>query len=303
MDRVKKILKKINVAEGIGLELGPLARPTISKKEGKIFYADHMSTSDLRKKYKGHSFNLDEIVDVDYVVSGKSLPELVGKKKFDYIIASHVIEHIPNTVEWLKEISSILKLGGTLSLVVPDKRYTFDVNRQLSRPADVMEAYLHKVKVSTFAMKYDHLSNTQDVHPVDAWQDRVAKKRPARQITEAFETAKKKSYVDVHCYTYTSESFFEIMRHLIVHDLTDFRVSYFQDTIQNEQEFFVTLEKQKTRDKAKQLRSLPVSIADDSREVIKVLQTELHGVYRSRSWNITRPVRYVTTVIRRRLKK
>lgn len=300
MERTKKILAKIDIAKGVGLEIGPLHRPTVSRDQAKIYYADHMSTADLRKKYKGHPFNLDDIVEVDYVVGEKSIARVVGKKKFDYIIASHVIEHVPDTVTWLKDISSILKPGGVLSLVIPDKRYTFDINRQPSRPADVIDAYIHKLRSSTFVMKYDDLSNNQPVNSFDAWNRDIAKPRPIEQIKGALKTAKQEGYVDVHCYTYVPNTFFEIFRHLVVHDLTDFSVEYFRDTAPNEQEFFVTLKKQGNQSRSRQLKSIPKITDEQSRDDgIIALQAELAAVYNSRSWRLSRPLRSTTARARK----
>lgn len=38
---------------------------------------------------------------------------------FDFILANHVLEHVPNWLETLKEMAEILKPGGTLEIFVP----------------------------------------------------------------------------------------------------------------------------------------------------------------------------------------
>jgi len=73
-----------------------LARCT--KKESKIYYVDHATTSELRKKYANEKVPIDEIVTVDYALHNKTLAEVTKGKKFYYIIASHVIEHVPDTI-------------------------------------------------------------------------------------------------------------------------------------------------------------------------------------------------------------
>jgi hypothetical protein len=50
MNRKQTILQCIDLSKGKGLELGPLFSPVVTKDEAKIFYVDHMSTEDLKKK-------------------------------------------------------------------------------------------------------------------------------------------------------------------------------------------------------------------------------------------------------------
>lgn len=47
----------------------------------------------------------------------------------DYLCASHVIEHLPNPTYGMLEWHRVLRPGGLLYLVIPDKRFTFDVAR------------------------------------------------------------------------------------------------------------------------------------------------------------------------------
>ena len=48
---------------------------------------------------------------------------------FDAIFLGHVIEHVPNVIAALKCMYKKMKKGGELVLVVPDKRYMFDLDR------------------------------------------------------------------------------------------------------------------------------------------------------------------------------
>ncbi len=47
----------------------------------------------------------------------------------DLLVASHVIEHVPDLITWLREIASVLKPTGQARLAIPDRRYTFDLLR------------------------------------------------------------------------------------------------------------------------------------------------------------------------------
>lgn len=329
MNRKKHVLKKIDVTQGLGLELGPLYSPIVTKDEGRIFYVDHMSTKDLRKKYEGHGFDTKKIVDVDYVIGNKTLKQTLKNRKFDYVIASHVIEHLPNMVAWLEEIASVLKPGGILSLAIPDKRYTFDISRKLSQPSEVIGAYVDGVTRATSSMIYDAVSEFKSVDPVRAWSGQVEdilKKPTQKQMLHAWETMQlnldPKQYVDAHYFTFTPASFIDIIKHLMVHKLISFEIIYFKDTAHNELEFYVSLRKIKgKRNTKEQLSTLPRiapnplrrsqnEIAKDNeidklKNKLEQLNKELEQLYSSRSWKVTKPIREASLInkrIRNRLK-
>ena len=103
-------LAAIDVTRMRGLEIGPLATPRVRKDEGSVRYLDHASTTELKRKYatdKAMRDRLDEIVDVDYVIGEKmTASEVVAPDApFDYVIASHVIEHIPDPIGWMADLT------------------------------------------------------------------------------------------------------------------------------------------------------------------------------------------------------
>lgn len=309
--RKEKKLKNINIKDMKGLELGPLHRPTVTKDEGLIYYLDHASREDLERKYKGHAFKLEDIVEVDIVLKG-GLRESVGDDTFDYIIASHVIEHIPDMVTWLSDIASTLNNNGILSLVIPDKRYYFDVGRNISSPSEVIGAFYDKLIRPSSAMMYDAWAEFRDVDPVALWGDNdsnVIAEPAADRINDGWNKTKKNlkngAYIDAHCYIFTPKSFFRIMDRLINHGLLDFEVIGFHDTSQNEQEFFVTLRKvAKKRAKTGVERfnfhetSAPSADIDDIRRQLKHVNNQLADVCGSTSWRITKPLRRVSALLR-----
>lgn len=311
MSRNKHILKKIDLANNVGLELGPLHRPILTKKVSKVFYVDHVSTKELRKKYEGHPFDLNSIVDVDYAVGDKTLKQSLPNKKFDFVVASHVIEHIPNVVAWLEDVASVLKPGGILSLVIPDMRYTFDIARWPSRPSEIIGAYLDGITKSTSSMIYDAKSEFQETTPQRAWlglvQDVLG--GPSKdQLRDALSICKINlepgSYVDVHCHTFTPYTFMDILRQLMVHELIDFEVAYFKDTSVNELEFFVSLRKiDGSRNAKLQLATVP-RVAPPKKYVGLLLENkqlleQLNALQNSKSWKITKPIRNVFVIIKK----
>lgn len=101
-DMVFKLLDK----KGLGLEIGPSHNPIAPKKKGfNVHILDHATADQLRMKYKGHEIygvKLENIEEVDFVWHGEPFQKLIGKTGcYDWIIASHVIEHIPDLISHL----------------------------------------------------------------------------------------------------------------------------------------------------------------------------------------------------------
>jgi SAM-dependent methyltransferase len=53
----------------------------------------------------------------------------IASASLNFIIASHVLEHLPFPLAALKEWYRALAPGGALLVKIPDKRYTFDIKR------------------------------------------------------------------------------------------------------------------------------------------------------------------------------
>jgi hypothetical protein len=56
----------------------------------------------------------------------------IGSETYDFVVASHVIEHIANPLKALVEWVRVLKEGGVLLVIVPHKDGTFDHMRPVS---------------------------------------------------------------------------------------------------------------------------------------------------------------------------
>lgn len=55
---------------------------------------------------------------------------IIASEKYDFVLSSNNIEHIANPLKAVSEFIRILKRGGVLVLVVPNKKYTFDHDRE-----------------------------------------------------------------------------------------------------------------------------------------------------------------------------
>lgn len=310
--RSKRILSPVNLESGIGLEIGPLTAPVVEKGRYDIYYLDHMSTEDLKNKYKDEPVDLSRILPVDFVVTDNSIKAAVGSKRFDYVIASHVIEHIPDIVSWLEDIASILKPGGILSLAIPDKRFTFDIERRDSEASEIIGAHIDKLEKPSSSSMYDYASHyVEDVDSGKAWNDpgffqndtMSHRWTKTEALAMAIENLDNDKYIDCHCYVFTPSSFAAILRELSELGLIKLKVANFLETQQGELEFYVALQKidpKKTGrkslfNKIPAVNSMNTNVLHEER--IRELEDEVSRLTNSLSWKVTKPLRRVKKII------
>jgi len=222
---IRKALMTRNINfKGKGLELGPLAAPIMEKKDACVYYTDYTKTEDLKNKNKDNKYlDINKIVDLDFVWNPeKKLIDCVPSNlKFDYALASNVIEHVPNVIGWIKEIFAVLNDGGVLSLAIPDKRYNFDAYNPLTTCGDVIENWIRDERIPTPRQIYNCLSNAivwLKFGKLVNTKIKLEKRERLYSDQSAFEFASNayfnNRYIDVHCTTWTPESFRKIFEKL-----------------------------------------------------------------------------------------
>ena len=248
------LLELENVKGSVGLEIGPLNKPLVKKEElennGEIFYLDHLSTEELQEKYKDEaSVKTDEIVSVDFVCRDGDIIKATSGHTFDYVVASHMIEHAPNLLLFLSEVHNILKPGGTCVLIIPDKRFTFDINRPVSTFGSVLESFLSKATYPSISAVYDHSAMAINANGHNLWYGIVNADDSRLLASEnigweaAHRVHKEGHYYDVHVNIFTPESFCSILEKAISHEIVFFEVSKFVDTQVGQIEFMLQLKK------------------------------------------------------------
>jgi len=120
---------------GEGLEIGALDSPLRLPKGANARYVDRLNMTELREHYPG----LD-LIDIDIVDDGEYLACVLPGTQ-DFIVANHFLEHCQDPIRTLETLTSRLKPGGILYLVVPDADFTFDHERQSSTFAHLVEDY------------------------------------------------------------------------------------------------------------------------------------------------------------------
>jgi len=281
VDSREKILHKCNL-DGKGLEVGPSYNPIVPKRDGyDVETIDHLDKKGLQEKYAGKDVDLSNIEEVDYVWSGELYTDLTGKKNYyDYIIASHVIEHTNDLVGFLKDCSNLLKENGILSLVVPDKRFSFDYLRPVTGISRVIERHLSSSPVHSPGTVYEHVvSVCVDLKPEFNIQEAV------RVYNESLES---EEYFDAHNWIFTQNSFELIIYDLNCLGLIDLKVAASFET--SGHEFFVSLEKRSDSFIADDKERMDIALRAQHdnelilRKRIDDLEQKISEIYNSKTW-------------------
>jgi SAM-dependent methyltransferase len=234
------------------VEIGALCRPTIAKRAAQVFYVDYASKAFLAKRYQNDpDVDVDAIVEVDGIWGGQDLKTVVGDfGPVDIVIASHVAEHVPDLISWLREISEILKPGGFVGLAIPDRDATFDRLRRLSTLSDLLENYLVRRRIPSALQVLDHVVNV-DLGFLRAPEAIAEAPNPSQLRVEDLrglealvaDINSNGVYHDVHCNTFTALSFASLMLDISSLQLVDLSCATMFASQSGEGEFIVRLRK------------------------------------------------------------
>lgn len=254
-------------AGGSGLEIGPLAQPVVPAGTADIEYVDLAPRSELADFYATDpQVDTSAIPEIHYWLTDgqggtRSLPDAVGGKRFDYVIASHVIEHVPDVIGWLAQVDEILVDDGALLLAIPDRRFTFDALRPATTVGQALQAYYTKDRIPSIRAVYDQTRSHVNVHAWDAWRGQVPT-RDERLHSFDYVHAKMQrvlsgEYIDTHVWTMTPAEFLDLLEDMGHLDLLNLTVERVIATPQGLIEFYAVLRRQS--------RALPVEEAADER--------------------------------------
>ena len=250
MNRIEKLLSGLDLSSVKAIEIGALDRPIVPPSTRGVFYVDFLDTPGLRERYKSDpNVNIDNIVHVSGIWGQKTLGEISSAvAPVDVVVASHVIEHVPDLISWLREIAGVLTTGGQVRLAIPDRRYTFDYARGETTIADVLAAHINKARVPQPRQVIDFAMHMAQVDCAKAWSApldvRSLKKgyTPEQAMLLAKEAAEG-VYHDVHCWVFTPASFAALMAELARAGHIWLKCARYFETEPNTIEFFAFLQR------------------------------------------------------------
>lgn len=206
-----------------GLEIAPYFNPMVDRSAHDVFYVDCIDNDEIERKAAGNPGAVGrELPRIDAVwTPGRRLKECLSKRTFAYAVASHVMEHVPNPLGWLHEILECVEVGGRVAIVLPVRTKTMDFYRQNTTFGQVVGWSIEKPTRPTPSQVMDFLSQAffhQGEPVVDGQMpgfDEASRHYTDRQaLGFATHVWKRQHYLDVHCTTWTPESFSEVFRRL-----------------------------------------------------------------------------------------
>lgn len=149
---VNRITLAVAYLDGAGIEIGAMNYPVVVKKGVKVKYYDRISREESYKIFP--SINLKDLVKVDIIGDGEKLDNIKTESQ-DFVIANHFIEHCQNVVLTIENILRVLRIGGIIFMAIPDKRYTFDIERDITTADHLKKDYMQGPLWS----EYDHYTD------------------------------------------------------------------------------------------------------------------------------------------------
>jgi SAM-dependent methyltransferase len=177
---------------GDGIEIGPCRKPMPISTGANVRYLDRWPaprSQELHPELDGFLLvGPDLPVDVD----ADGLPPL-SDASVDFVIASHVLEHLANPIGLLDEMHRVLREGGVILIVLPDRTRPVDAGRPPTALADVIGDYRRQAR----RVDESHLLD----FPTGADPSAMFLERPSEAERERLFAWHRDRSVQVHCWS------------------------------------------------------------------------------------------------------
>jgi SAM-dependent methyltransferase len=128
--------------EGLGVEIGALHSPLrIPHPRARVLYVDYKTPAQLRRDYP----ELDRIAPVDLITPGATLAA-IAPHSLDFIIANHVIEHLPDPIGSLLCWHEKLRPHGLLFMAYPVAAHCPDKVRKITPVAHFFDDHARRIE-------------------------------------------------------------------------------------------------------------------------------------------------------------
>lgn len=105
---------------------------------------------------------MDKTLGVIWIADATDMHQ-IGDEKYDFVLSSNNLEHIANPLKALREFVRLVKIGGVVLVVVPQKEKTFDHNREYTTFDHILQDYLGNIGEDDLS----HLPEIVEKHDYD----------------------------------------------------------------------------------------------------------------------------------------
>jgi SAM-dependent methyltransferase len=187
---------------GTGLELGALHSPfTAPLSAIDTKYVDRWTPEEAKELFP-------ELGEVDFAAADHIVDlnteklSAIGDGTQDFVVASHVLEHVANPLALLVEMHRVLRPGGTAIVLLPDMRRTSDRFRQPTTVEHLVDEYERDVQ------------EVDEAHLADYARDVMQFKGEGAEREEFLARLAQRS---IHVHMWAEEDFFAALRHAVEH--------------------------------------------------------------------------------------
>jgi len=212
--------------KGRGMEIGALNMPFSVSDRVEVLYSDVMTPEQVNAHHPGSKLP-------DIVSDSERYPTL-NDNSLDFIIANHVLEHLTDPIQALKEWFRILKTNGILYLTIPDKRFTFDKERNRTPLSHLVAD--HGSTLEPRRRNYAHLLE---------WATHVEKLPPHSPTWKAWIERQLANGYSVHNHVWVLEDILELLDYMREKEGVTFHLAAGTDTHPNDIEFILILASRK----------------------------------------------------------
>ena len=149
---------------GDGIEIGALNMPLGVPRGARVRYVDRLTVPEQRRQYP--EFAGAELPAVDVIGSAEDLSPFEDSS-LDFVIASHLLEHLEDPIAALLEFERVLRNGGVVYLGLPDQRGSFDRERELTSVSHLIRDHEDGVLTSRRDHYVDWARHVVHVEPDD----------------------------------------------------------------------------------------------------------------------------------------
>ena len=138
---------------GTGIEVGPGHAPFPVPAGVSVRFVDRLTSAEHHELFPELPLEMgfvepDLVADLD-----TDCLRAIESSSQDFVIASHVVEHLADPLAFLDDAHRVLRVGGVLLLLLPDRRCTFDAERA----ATPLECLLRDHESAATTPDDDHL--------------------------------------------------------------------------------------------------------------------------------------------------